>query len=149
MNQFQDLSQDFTKTVPTFRESSLLEEAGISKRGSNNKQEDAFLFYSNDEVRMRVLSGGTRGAAHLSSVTDGVARKTRISFELHPSVFFEEFFEELVSDEAFANGVIEHVTEEEEDAAAAMAESPKMERVVSINFGGRNVKSNISTSRAA
>lgn len=148
MNQFQDLSQDFTK-IPTFRENNLLEEADISKRNSNNnKQEDAFLFYSDDEVRMRVLSGGTRGAAHRSAVIDGVARKARISFELHPSVFFEEIFEELLSDEAFANGVDEHVTEEGEDATAATAERPKIEGLVSILFG-KDIQSNISTSRAA
>ncbi len=148
MNQFQDLSQDFTKNIPTFHESTLLEEAGISNRG-NNKQEDAFLYYSNDEVRMRALSGGTRGAAHRSAVTDGVTRKTRISFELHPSVFFEDLFsEELVSDEAFATSVNEHVTEEGEDATAATVESTKIQGFVSILFG-RDVQSNISASRAA
>ncbi len=150
MNQFQDLSQDFTRNIPTFRETSLLEEAGISKPGSSSEEEeDAFLFYSNDEVRMRALSGGTRGAAHRSAVTDGVARKTRISFELHPSVFFEDlFFEEQLPDEATANGIYEHTTEEGEDTTAAMAESPKMEGVVPILFG-KDVQSNINTSRAA
>ncbi len=146
MNQFQERPQDLMKKVPTFRERSLLEEAGISK----NIQEDAFLFYSNDEIRMRALSGGMRGAAHQSTVIDGVARKTRISFELHPSVFFEDFFfEEFFADEAFVNGVDEDVTEgEAEDATAATTESPKMEGVVSILFG-RDVEANIRTSRAA
>ncbi len=144
MNQFQERPQDLMKKVPTFRERSLLEEAGISK----NKQEDAFLFYSNDEIRMRALSGGMRGAAHQSTVTDGVARKTRISFELHPSVFFEDFsFEEFFTDETSVNGVDEDVTEAE-DATVATAESPKMEGVASILFG-RDVEANIRTSRAA
>mmetsp|Transcript_34228 Transcript_34228/g.51319 ORF Transcript_34228/g.51319 Transcript_34228/m.51319 type:complete len:147 (-) Transcript_34228:74-514(-) len=139
MQQFQDSPQDFTRGVPTFRISGrLLEEAGMRK----NEHEDAFLFYSDDEVRMRALSGGTRGAAHQSAGTDGVTRKTRISFELHPSVFFEDLF----SDDAFGNGDNERVTDE--DVVEAMAENPKMEGVASILFGA-DVQANIKSSRAA
>lgn len=38
---------------------------------------------------MRTLSGGILGAAHEHTVTEET-RKTRLSFELHPSVLFED-----------------------------------------------------------
>jgi hypothetical protein len=58
-------------------------------------QYDAFLYYSDDEVRMRTLSGGILGSARESTGANGalaIRRKTRLSFELHPSVFFDDLF---------------------------------------------------------
>lgn len=62
---------------------------------------DAFLFYSNDEVRLRSLSGGIVGADQESRSTHGSARKTRISFELHPSLFLEDL---LLNGDPFFSG---------------------------------------------
>lgn len=75
-------------TVPTFRDRPLYEYIDI---GDSSTSIDAFRFYSNDEIRMRTLSGGILGAAHdhEHTVTEET-RKTRLSFELHPSVLFED-----------------------------------------------------------
>lgn len=124
MNQFQDLrqDQDFTMNVPTlFRDKSLLVYAGLVK----DEQEDAFMIYSDDEVRMRALSGGARGSDHQSTTTDGVTRKTRLSFELHPAVFYEDF----LPDDFFGNGDNEGDLEEYiHDIMEDMIENSALER---------------------
>lgn len=125
MNQFQDSprEQDFTvvMSVPTFRnENSLLQAAGIDEREQVDKV-DAFLFYSDDEVRIRTLSGGIVGAEQRQRSTPAPTptqvstRKTRISFELHPCVFMEDL---LLSNESFSDN--------EEVAAKAMNEDPRL-----------------------
>ena len=56
---------------------------------------DAFLHYSDDEVRMRTLSGGILGSTREEATGAngrGAIRKTRLSFELHPSVFYDDLF---------------------------------------------------------
>jgi hypothetical protein len=58
---------------------------------------DAFLYYSDDEVRMRTLSGGILGSTREEpAMSNGggttIRRKTRLSFELHPSVFLDDLF---------------------------------------------------------
>lgn len=73
-------------TVPTFRDRPLYEYIDI---GDSSTSIDAFRFYSNSEIRMRTLSGGLLGAAHEHEATEET-RKTRLSFELHPSVLFED-----------------------------------------------------------
>ena len=73
-------------TVPTFRDRPLYEYIDI---GCSSTSIDAFRFYSNDEIRMRTLSGGILGAAHEHTVAEET-RKTRLSFELHPSVLLED-----------------------------------------------------------
>jgi len=64
MNQFQDSSRDlgFTTSVPTFHENRLLQEAGFDESEKQANNADAFLLYSDDEVRMRALSHGRVGA---------------------------------------------------------------------------------------
>jgi hypothetical protein len=93
MNHSQELPQEqdwpANVPVPTFRHSSLdsfLQEAGFEPQGD---KVDAFLLYSNDEVRMRTISGGVLGADQESTLTES-NRKTRLSFELHPSAFIED-----------------------------------------------------------
>lgn len=73
-------------TVPTFRDRPLYEYIDI---GDSSTSIDAFQFYSNDEIRMRTLSGGILGAANEHTVAEET-RKTRLSFELHPSVLLED-----------------------------------------------------------
>eukprot|EP00986_Skeletonema_menzelii_P010366 scaffold5047_cov127-Skeletonema_menzelii.AAC.10 len=146
MKQTQDLMKDLPRTmnVPTFRENSLNEEAGIFK----NEQEDAFLLYSDDEVRMRVLSGGTREAPRQSTATDGVTRKTRISFELHPSALLEYF----LPDDPVSNGVEERVPEGAVVEAAGENPKAKVESATSILasiLSGRDLQADTRTSRAA
>ena len=94
MNNSQELPQDqdwpANVPVPTFRHSSLnsfLQEAGFEPQGD---KVDAFLLYSNDEVRLRTISGGVLGADQESTSAEGDNRKTRLSFELHPSAFIED-----------------------------------------------------------
>ena len=97
MNNSQELPQEqgwpANVPVPTFRDgncslNSFLQEAGFESEPQGDKV-DAFLLYSNDEVRLRTISGGVLGADQESTSTEG-NRKTRISFELHPSAFIED-----------------------------------------------------------
>ena len=96
MNHSQELPQEqgwpAHVPVPTFRDgncslNSFLQEAGFEPQGD---KVDAFLLYSNDEVRMRTISGGVLGADQESTSAEGDNRKTRLSFELHPSAFIED-----------------------------------------------------------
>ena len=98
MNNSQELPQDqdwpANVPVPTFRDgncslNSFLREAGFESEPQGDKV-DAFLLYSNDEVRMRTISGGVLGADQESTSAEGDNRKTRLSFELHPSAFIED-----------------------------------------------------------
>ena len=92
MRQIRQLSQDqhdLVVSVPTFRERRLLQYIEYGENEQATDAADAFLHYSDDEVRMRTLSGGIRGAAHQSTAPECI-RKTRISFELHPSVLLFE-----------------------------------------------------------
>ena len=96
MNHSQELPQEqgwpAHVPVPTFRNgsslNSFLQEAGFESEQQGDKV-DAFLLYSNDEVRMRAISGGVLGADQESTSAES-NRKTRLSFELHPSVFIED-----------------------------------------------------------
>ena len=101
------------------------------------------MIYSDDEVRMRTLSGGARGSDHPSTATDGVTRKTRLSFELHPSAFLEDF----LPDDFFGNGNNEGDLEDYiHNIMENMIENSTMERAAldqsddhglpSILFGG-------------
>lgn len=89
---------------------------------------------------MRVLSDGIVGADQ-ESTAEGISiiRKTRISFEIHPSVFFED---SLLAEDAFSVNA---------DVVKAMNENnPKMKALASILFGvGGDLHANISTHRAA
>eukprot|EP00984_Skeletonema_dohrnii_P026609 scaffold15958_cov72-Skeletonema_dohrnii-CCMP3373.AAC.2 len=143
MNQFQEppQEQDFPKNVPvpTFRHGNrLLEAAGIDESEQADKL-DAFLLYSDDEVRMRTLSGGMVGADQESTSTETEGegeggtrkRKTRLSFELHPSVFIENL---LLGDDSF----LSDFEDIDEDAVETMAEDPQAQvnALVSLLFGG-------------
>ena len=97
MNNSQELPQEqfwsANVPVPTFRDgntslNSFLWEAGFESEKQGDKV-DAFLLYSNDEVRMRTISGGVLGADQESMSAEG-NRKTRLSFELHPAAFIED-----------------------------------------------------------
>lgn len=129
MNHLQEprQEQNFTTNVPaTSRHNNrLLQEAriGESEQAANV---DAFLFYSNDEVRLRSLSGGIVGADQASRSTHGNARKTRISFELHPSLFCEDLLlnrDSFFSDFDDVNNL--------EDAFKAMDNDPRVKAFVS------------------
>ena len=142
--------QDFTVSVlvPTFRnENSLLQDADIVEKEQDDKV-DAFLLYSNDEVRLRTLSGGIVRAEQNSTLTQGITRKTRISFELHPSVFMEEL---LLADDSFSD--FDRINEEErineEDFAKAINEDPQMYALLSSLYGGDIIYANIRAPRAA
>ena len=167
MNQFQEppQEQDFPTNVPvpTFRHGNrLLEAAGIDESEHADKV-DAFLLYSNDEVRMRTLSSGLVGANQqsMSTETEGEdstrKRKTRISFELHPSVFIENLL--LAGDDFFVSdfddindnedekeavkvkAMTDDINDNEEDAvevkAKAMTGDPQMNALASLHVNIR------------
>ena len=159
MNQFQEppQEQDFPTNVPvpTFRHGNrLLEAAGIDESEHADKV-DAFLLYSNDDVRMRTLSGGQVGANQqsMSTETEGEdstrKRKTRISFELHPSVFIENLLLAGDDDDSFVSD-FDDINDNEEEAVKvkAMTEDPQMNALVFLLFGG-DLHANIRAPRAA
>ena len=59
------------------------------------KQQDPFLFFSNDARRIRYLTGAPAQKFTANQHLPVVERKTRISFELHDSVILEEILSEL------------------------------------------------------
>mmetsp|Transcript_8061 Transcript_8061/g.17474 ORF Transcript_8061/g.17474 Transcript_8061/m.17474 type:complete len:113 (-) Transcript_8061:89-427(-) len=61
------------------------------------KMDDPFLYYSNDEVRMKTLKLETISEAEVADSTT-TSRRTRISFELHPSVMFGDMMNGLYMD---------------------------------------------------
>eukprot|EP00984_Skeletonema_dohrnii_P013263 scaffold5464_cov97-Skeletonema_dohrnii-CCMP3373.AAC.7 len=169
MNRFQKPPQeqeDFPTNVPvpTFRHGNrLLEAAGIGESEHADKDKvDAFLLYSNDEVRMRTLSSGLVGVGadqeSTSTETEGEGgtrkRKTRVSFELHPSVFIENLL--LAGDDFFVSefddindnedekeavkvkAMTDDINDNEEDAvevkAKAMTEDPQMNALASLQL---------------
>jgi hypothetical protein len=136
--QFQDLPQDqhdLVISVPTFHDRRLLEYIDIGENEQAANPADAFLYYSNDEVRMRALSDGRRGAAHDSTTPEGI-RKTRLSFELHPSVFFDDLLDDDSS---------RHIDEDVVKNA-----NPQVAALIVFLFGDLNARNaNVRTPRAA
>ena len=145
MNQFQEPPQeqeDFPTNVPvpTFRHGNrLLEAAGIGESEHADKV-DAFLLYSNDDVRMRTLSGGMVRADQEGGTRK---RKTRISFELHPSVFTENL---LLGDDSS----LSDFDDIHEASVKAMTEDPQAQvnALVFLLFGG-NLHANHRAPKAA
>lgn len=106
MQQFHELPEDqgslLILSVPTFHDESQPQVVHISQM--KTKSEDPFLYYSNDDVRMRRLTGkdsnsaatqdshddGSQGRVQDSTSTGCITRKTRLSFEVHPSLFFDD-----------------------------------------------------------
>jgi hypothetical protein len=76
------------------------------------KVQDPFLYYSNDQVRMKELrfcqdeeddssddGSSSTSLSNQEQPTSTCVRKTRISFELHPSLLLEDLDEELFGDD--------------------------------------------------
>mmetsp|Transcript_27813 Transcript_27813/g.47279 ORF Transcript_27813/g.47279 Transcript_27813/m.47279 type:complete len:148 (-) Transcript_27813:58-501(-) len=61
------------------------------------KSEDPFLYYSNDDVRMKTLR--LEEVSDSSTRTENATRKTRLSFEVHPSMIFDDMLDELYGDD--------------------------------------------------
>jgi len=63
-----------------------------SMKPVNNKQDDPFMYYSNQETRMNamLLKDSDVPAATATNNNKKVVRKTRISFEIHPSLLFDD-----------------------------------------------------------
>ncbi|KAL9186712.1 hypothetical protein ACHAXT_005950 [Thalassiosira profunda] len=82
--------------VPTFREKTKDKQAVSSKVVS--KEQDPFLYFSDDVRRMAHLTGRN---AYADSFQNGrpqaspVERKTRISFEVDPMLLLEDVFSEM------------------------------------------------------
>ena len=86
----------------TVRVKTKMEDGGSQAASSTRNGRDAFLRYSNDAVRMRHLLGHDEedAAAANEDIRDhqegadaeqATKRKTRLSFELHDSAFYEEW----------------------------------------------------------
>ena len=71
-----------------------------SQDANKDKCNDAFLYYSNDKVRMNTLklkdTGTTVASARVES--NRHERKTRLSFELDPLLIMEDLMDELLLD---------------------------------------------------
>ncbi|KAL7549223.1 hypothetical protein ACHAWF_012495 [Thalassiosira exigua] len=90
---------DFSPVKRSQDASAVPTDAGRRRaRKCASKSDDPFLYYSDDHVRMKTLK------LEDDRVTDGkgekenakpIERKTRISFELHPSLIMEDMLEEL------------------------------------------------------
>lgn len=95
--------------VPTF--------SPCTSTSTNKNKRDSFLHYSNDEVRIRTLmmsEGDSNSNSSSSSSAEAgeenivrppaqpQERKTRISFELHPSLILDDM---LLNDEQFASSI--------------------------------------------
>ena len=145
MNQFQDSFRDldFTTSVPTFRENRLLQEAGFDESEEQANNADAFLLYSDDEVRMRALSHGRVGANQVSAVAEGegIVRKTRISFELHPVLLFDDDLLLAEDEDSF------HIYEE--DVFRAMKDINALASLLFGVGGEGGSNANVRTPRAA
>ena len=131
-----------TSEVPTFRDHRLLQDNRAV--GDPPTHYDAFLHYSDDEVRMRTLSGGILGSARdvltLTGANGGEAiRKTRLSFELHPSVFLDDLFsDDDVAENINTGDLIKNLKGNNPQLAALVA-----------TFHGVDLDANIRTPRAA
>jgi len=64
-----------------------------------SKSDDAFLYYSNDEVRLSTLK--MDGGKPTTESSRQQRRKTRISFELHDSLVTEDLLEEMLGDDSY------------------------------------------------
>ena len=72
--------------------------ASHSVSSATKKSEDAFLYYSNDEIRIKTLK---LEEVDVTSVNEEMSqqRKTRISFELDPMLILGDELEEMFDDE--------------------------------------------------
>ena len=80
-----------------------MDNSSSSRTQANPERDnDAFSYYSNDQVRIRTLklwgksSNNNQEEPHQEELAE---RKTRISFELHPSLILEDLLDELAEEE--------------------------------------------------
>ena len=72
------------------REHEAVARKGLTKPVCN-KQEDPFMWYSNQEIRMNaMLFKDSDVPATATNNNEKNVRKTRISFEIHPSLLFDD-----------------------------------------------------------
>ena len=139
MVHFQHLPHANVYFVPTLRDHPLfIEESDIGEINNSSGRGDAFLHYSDNEVRMRRISGGLLGAPQQSAATE-VIRKTRISFEMHSSAFFEDLF----ADDLLADDI------NEEAAAKTTNDNHQMAALVDALFGEGCLQANVRIPKAA
>lgn len=118
--------------VPTFRGESSVDDSGNDARSTlsqylpcteaADKSDDRFLRYSNDEVRLRTLQLGDAPDANSdddSARRKPIRRKSRISFELHPSAMLEdELMDQLWGgDDDSLGSIKDFLGDEESDSA--------------------------------
>jgi hypothetical protein len=150
MSQLQDKpnakDKDATLNVLTFRDHPLSQETdrGGDIRQAEDPADDTFLYYSDDEIRMRAISGGIVGAAQETAKPE-VKRKSRLSFELHPSVFYDDLFSNELSQDETNKRITEEIVEN-----MKKSHHPHMVALLSILLGEEDeIHPNVSTPRAA
>lgn len=74
------------------------------------KSDDPFLYYSNDDIRLKALKFEDVSETNCSTKTgdERASRKTRISFELHPDVIFEGMLDGILDDDEDIFGEIDY-----------------------------------------
>ena len=91
-----DSTDDVIIPVETFSPnlSSLVRPAQVS---SSSRRRDAFLYYSNDDLRLNILKSGTIAGESSDSEEDQpqLKRKTKISFEISHLLMLEDMLDEF------------------------------------------------------
>lgn len=95
-----------------------------SMKSVNIKQEDPFMWYSDRETRMNaMLFKDSDVPATATNSNKKVVRKTRISFEIHPSLLFDDiiFGSDLEDqdDDGYFDIIIQALFDDDDDAKGA------------------------------
>ena len=86
--------------VPTFREKRTSAGQYLTTRSANNlKEEDPFLYFSDNARRMAYITGSNKAHHYSSFDTATVERTSRVSFELHPSVVMEDILLDMLDED--------------------------------------------------
>ena len=83
------------------------DDASSSSTDAATRYDDAFLYYSNDDVRIKTLKMAedptpeqvSEPQQRSISTSSASERKTMISFELHPSLIMEDVLADLCDDD--------------------------------------------------
>lgn len=101
----------------------------VREPGHHLKVQDPFLYYYNDQVRMKELRLQEEDSSNEASTSLSIqeqhpttsVRKTRISFELHPSLLLEDFLldEHILDDSLNFEDIIDaSLLADEQDSGA-------------------------------
>mmetsp|Transcript_39045 Transcript_39045/g.66585 ORF Transcript_39045/g.66585 Transcript_39045/m.66585 type:complete len:157 (+) Transcript_39045:88-558(+) len=98
-----DSAVSSSQQQPQVQDSNFDAESSRFTTLQKHKSDDPFLCYSDDTVRLKILKYEEVDETSLSEVkakSSTRVRKTRLSFELHPSVLLEDFLDEMYGTES-------------------------------------------------